>query len=240
MASGGLRPRMRCGDSSKRPDCRRRVGSNRRRSRRWVLRRSRRASSILQAWPRRARGASAILAFATNRTDSIDLRKVAVTAKTVLESRGTRRAVLHQRFTAVVPLLDQRITNRQAVAPDGGAPVRADAYRRERGDVVGELFGLGAHSTIRHQILAEPDAQAFIRGNLAAGQNDFERPALADDARKADGSAVDQGDTPAPAVDAEIRVVLHHPEITPQRKFHPARDGRAGDGGDHGLIQFEA
>src|SRR5438552_14134816 len=149
----------------------------------------------------------------------IDFCEVAVAAQTILESRGTCGTVFDQCFAAVVPLLYQCVADREAVTPDRGAAVRPDAYGRKACDLLGQLFRLRAYFTIRHEIFTEPDSETFLCWNLATGQNDFERPALADDPGQAHGSPIDQGNTPAPAINAEISIFLHHPEITPQREF---------------------
>ncbi len=99
-------------------------------------------------------------------------------AKTILESRGTGNTIFDQRFATVVPLLNQAIANREALALDGRAAVRPDAYGRKARNVVGQFLCLCAYFTIRHKIFAEPDSETFLRGNFAAGQNDFERPPL--------------------------------------------------------------
>ena len=61
--------------------------------------------------------------------------------------------------------------------------------------------------------------------------------ALTDQARQAHGAAVDQGNAPAPAVDAEHRVLLGHPQIAPDRQLQAAGDRVTGDGRDHRLRQ---
>ena len=170
---------------------------------------------------------------------AIELRKIAVAAQTVLESLGTGDAVVNQRFAAVVPLLDEGVANGQALAPDRRAPVRADAHRREGGDVVRQFLRLRADLAIRHDIFAEADPETLLRGNLATSQDDLERTTLADDAREPHGAAVDQGHTPAPAVNAKVSVFLHHPEVAPQRELHPPGDGRAGHGRNDRFVQLE-
>ena len=104
---------------------------------------------------------------------------------------------------------------------------------------MGQFFRLGAHFTIRHEIFAEPDSETFLCWNLATGQNDLERPALTDDAGQTHRSAIDQGYAPAATVNPKVGVFLHHPEVTPQRKFHPSCYGGAGDGCNDRLIEFE-
>src|SRR5450755_2781420 len=122
----------------------------------------------------------------------IDFCEVTMAAETIFESRGTRGTVFDQCFAAVVPLLYQCIADREALALDCGAPVRADAYGRKACNVPGQFFCLCAYFTIRHEIFAEPDSETFLCWNLAAGQNDFERPALADDAGQAHCAPINQ------------------------------------------------
>src|SRR5689334_19985192 len=99
-------------------------------------------------------------------SDLSDLFIVAVTAEAALEACRTFGTVFDQRFAAVVPLLDQCIANRQSVALERRSTVRADAHGWEARDVVRECFGFCAHFTIGYEILAQPDSQAFLRGNF--------------------------------------------------------------------------
>jgi hypothetical protein len=157
----------------------------------------------------------------------------------LLEASGALDPVLHQGLAAVVPLLDQRLANRQAVLADGRAAVGAHAGLGEARDLLGQRLGLVARLALRHHVFAQADGEAFLRRHLAPGQDDLQRPALADDARQAHRAAVDQRHAPAPAIDAEIGRLFHHPEIAPQRKLHAACDRRPGDRGDHRLVELE-
>ncbi len=67
--------------------------------------------------------------------------EIAVPAEAVREAARTRYAVFDESLTSVVPLLNQGLTNAQAVTFDGGAPIGADANLRETRDLLGQLFG---------------------------------------------------------------------------------------------------
>ena len=121
---------------------------------------------------------------------SIDLFIVTVAAEATFEPRGTCGAIFDQCFAAVVPLLYHRVANREAMAFDCGAPVRSDAYGWKARNSLGEFFCLRAHLTVWHEVFAESDSEAFLSWNLATGQDDIERPALAHDAGQAHRTAI--------------------------------------------------
>jgi hypothetical protein len=66
------------------------------------------------------------------------------------------------------------------------------------------------------------------------------RMAHADQPRQAHRAAVDQRHAEAAAVDAEVRVLLHHAQVAPERQLHAAGHRGAADGGDHRLGQQQA
>src|SRR5262249_34850631 len=103
-----------------------------------------------------------------------------------------------------------------------------------------ELIGLRARLAVRDQVLAKADAQAFLRRDFASREDDLERAALAHDAGQAHGTAIDERHAPAPAIDAEIGVFLHHAEIAPERELHAPRDRGTRDRRDHRLVELEA
>src|SRR3982751_1079979 len=107
-----------------------------------------------------------------------------MTAEPAAETAGPRHAVRDQRFAAVIPFLNQRLADAEAMALDGGAPVGADADLRKPRDLLGERLRLGAGSALGGQIFAQADRQAFLGRHLAPRQNDFERAALPDNARQ--------------------------------------------------------
>ena len=88
--------------------------------------------------------------------------------------------------------------------------------------------------------LARPIRSASSARDRPAGEDQVERASHADDARQADGAAVDERDAPTPAEHAEHRILLDHPQIAPQRELEPAGHGVPGDGGDHRLRQQHA
>ena len=72
--------------------------------------------------------------------------------------------------------------------------------------------------------VARPIAQRLVGADRPAGEDQVERAALTDQARQAHRAAVDQRHAPAPAEDAERRVVGHDPQVAPERQLEPARD----------------
>src|SRR5512132_4413070 len=106
----------------------------------------------------------------------IDSAEIAVPAEAALEARGAGDAVFRQGFTPIVPFLNQRIANGEAMAADGGTTIGADADRRKTRDLAGKPLGFFTNGAVGHDVFAEPDAEALIGRNLAASQDDFERP----------------------------------------------------------------
>ncbi len=71
------------------------------------------------------------------------------------------------------------------------------------------------------------------------GQDHVEGAGLADQPRQAHRAAIDQRHAPAPAEDAEHRILLGHPEVAPAGQLQPAGHGMARNGGDHRLGELE-
>jgi hypothetical protein len=115
----------------------------------------------------------------------------------------------------------------------------AHANLREAGDLAGELLRLRTGAALGGDVFAQADGQALLGRHFSPGENDLERPALADDSRQPHGSAVNQRHTPTAAIDAEVRPLRHHPKIAPQPQLHPAGDGRALDRRDDRFVQLE-
>src|SRR5207237_6461812 len=61
-----------------------------------------------------------------------------------------------------------------------------------------------------------------------------------DDARQTHGAAVDERDAPASAVDPEVRRLLHHAHIAPERELEAAGDRGPRHRSDHRLIELQA
>ena len=127
----------------------------------------------------------------------------------------------------------------QAVAGNGASAIREHRPLRETGDLLGHRLGGGPGLAAADDLLAKPDPQRLLRLDLAAGHDDLERPALADEAGQTDRAAIDQGDAPAPAIDAEIGVMRHHPDIAPERELHAAGHGRSLDRRDQRLVHLQ-
>ena len=81
--------------------------------------------------------------------------------------------------------------------------------------------------------------QRLLGADGAAGQDQLERAAVADDARQTDRAEVDQRHAETAIEEAEDRGARRNPEVAPQRELHPARDRGAFDRGDHRLAQPE-
>ena len=66
-------------------------------------------------------------------------------------------------------------------------------------------------------IIESMSPQDFLqfRGYLSPGQNNLERAALADDSRQTHRPAIDQRYAPTAAIDAEVGLFRHHPEVAP-------------------------
>ena len=105
---------------------------------------------------------------------------------------------------------------------------------------MGHAFGKLTALAIRHHVLAGTDAQRLVRRHLAPGEDDLHRASHADDARQAHRAAVDQRHAPAPAEDAEYRVLLGDAQIAPQGELQTARHGMARNRGDHRLAEHQA
>lgn len=73
----------------------------------------------------------------------------------------------------------------------------------------------------------------------APGQDQIQRPAVADQTRQAHRAAVDQRHAKAPAIDAEAGVGGQHAQVAPQGQFQPAGHRRALDGSNHRLGQAQ-
>ena len=120
------------------------------------------------------------------------------------------------------------------------------AERRERGGAVGEHRVLrerrrGPRRTRARARRCWPGATTSVSSPIAvrllgledaAGEDDVERAALADDARQALRAAVDERDAPAALGEAEPRVRVADAQVAPQRQLEPAGEAPAADRGD--------
>src|SRR3990170_4675916 len=119
----------------------------------------------------------------------------------------------------------------------GRHPVGPQAGLREARDLAGELLGLGPRLALGHHAVGQPPLERLGRADGPAGEDHVERAAHADEPRQADRAAVDEGGTPAPAEDAELRAFVHHAEVAPEGQLQAPGDGVAVNGRDDGLAQ---
>jgi hypothetical protein len=90
---------------------------------------------------------------------------------------------------------------------------------------------------MRHDAVDQPDRERLRGVHGPSGEDQVHRSARPDQARQADGTAVEQRHPPSPAEDAQHRVLLGDPQVAPQREFKPARNSVSGDRRDHRLCE---
>jgi hypothetical protein len=91
----------------------------------------------------------------------------------------------------------QRVAFALAFLQLNRAAVGAQADLRQARELLREVLRHKARLPVGRQPLAQSDAVALVRGDLAAGQNDVAGAALADEAGQAHRAAVDQRHAPA-------------------------------------------
>ena len=92
----------------------------------------------------------------------------------------------------------------------------------------------------RDDLGEEADRVRLLGVEDPAGEDDVERPALADDARQALRAAVDERDAPAALGEAEPRVRVADAQVAPQRELEAAGEAPAADRGDRRLRARQA
>src|SRR4029453_4520347 len=114
-------------------------------------------------------------------------------------------------------------------------PVAAERRLRVGGDLARERDGFRERPPGRDETVGEAHAQRLLARDPATREDQIEGVAVADQPRETHRPTVHQRDAPAPAEDAEPRILRRHPEVAPGGELEPASDGMALDGGDHGL-----
>ncbi len=104
----------------------------------------------------------------------IDFLEIAVAAEAVLEAGGAGDAIFRQCFTPVVPFLNQRIANGEAMAADGGTTIGTDADLRKARDLGVLLLFLDDLMTSRlgSQVSCNFRSSALLSGAAISGQAD--------------------------------------------------------------------
>ena len=118
-----------------------------------------------------------------------------------------------------------------------GAAIAEHAARRERRDLARERLRRGPRLAHRDHAIGETDSLGLAGVYGTAREDQVECAAHADQAGQSDVAAVDQRHAPAPAEDAEDRVLLDDAQVAPERELEAAGHRVAGDGGDHRLGQ---
>ncbi len=145
-----------------------------------------------------------------------------------------------ERGHPVPVLVGERLLERHRPLLIRREPVAAKRGLGARCHVVSQCGRCGERLARRDQAVGEPHPQRLLAAHAAAGEDQVEGVAVAEQAGEADRAAVHQRNAPAAAVDAEHRVLGRHPQVTPRGELEAAGDGVALDGGDHRLGEQHA
>ena len=124
---------------------------------------------------------------------------------------------------------------RHADALDRGAAVGEHRLLGEGGQRLGHLERALEVAPGGHDLGQQAHRQRLLGWHHAAGEDQVERAAEADDARQPLGAAVDQRHAPAALGEAERGALGGDPQVAPQRQLEAAGEAPAGDRGDRGL-----
>lgn len=116
-----------------------------------------------------------------------------------------------------------------------GHPVVAHGDLRKCSDVFRPSQGGLKCSTVFDNRVDKPDRHGLLGFNRTPGQDQLQGTNQPDDARKADGSKVNQQHAKTAVEDAQNGGPADDAQITPQCKLHPAGDRVTLDGCNHGL-----
>ena len=140
----------------------------------------------------------------------------------------------------------RRVSSRSA-SSSGSAHCRYDDSRSLRRQRCGNAANCRASATAsrkraagRDQTVRQPHAARLVAGHAAPGEDQIERVAVAEQTRQADRAAVDQRHAPAPAIDAEHRILGGDTQVAPRRQLEAAGDRVPLDRRDHRLRQQHA
>ena len=140
-----------------------------------------------------------------------------------------------QRHVAVDAFAPERLCHALAPLCAGRGAVGAQADLREARDLGSEgAGGLESLAGGNHAV-GEAEGEGLLRIHRAPGEDHVHGPALADQARQADRAAIDQGNTPAAAIDTEDGRLGGDTHVAPKCEFEAARHGMALHRRDHRL-----
>lgn len=129
---------------------------------------------------------------------------------------------------------------RQVPLGVGAGAVGEQATLRKGSDLPRQALRCFQRRPGRHHAVHQADGERLVGLHRAPGEDQVQRPPLADDARQAHGAAVDQRHAEAPAEHTEHGVLGHHPQVCQQRQLQAAGHGMALDGSDQRLGQLHA
>jgi len=153
---------------------------------------------------------------------------------------GARRPFQLDNSDAITPFPIERLAHGQALLQVDRAPVGAHAGLWKSRYVLRHFFGGFSRFATQHDFLAEVDAQALLGVDFAPRHDDLERPAEPHNPRQMYRAAIDQRNTPSPAIDAHVGTLRHDPAIGPEGQLHSAGNRRAFDHGNDRLRKFQA
>ena len=131
----------------------------------------------------------------------------------------------------------QALLQRPAEAAQRGLLVGADRGLRQLGDRGGQLTCPAERTAAGHDLVDEADRERLACVDHPPGDDQVHRAPPADDARQPLRAAVGEADVPAPAGDAERRVLVGDGQVRPADPLEPARVGHAVDRRDRGLVE---
>src|SRR3954452_14917262 len=132
-------------------------------------------------------------------------------------------------------LQGQRLVERKPEALERGAAIGEHRLLREGRQALGDLQRAFEVAALGYDLGEDPPVARLAGVDDAAAEDQIQRAAHADDARKALGSAVDQRDAPAALGECALRALGGDPQVAPQRELEAVGQTPAGDRGDRGL-----
>src|SRR5439155_130086 len=131
-------------------------------------------------------------------------------------SRARARLARAGDFEPAPRLVAHRLLERQRPLLVRRQAIGAEASLREARELVRQRDRRRARLAGRYEPVHESHAERLVADDAAAGEDEIERVAHADETRETDGPEIAERDAEAPAVDAEDRVGRGHAEVAPE------------------------
>src|SRR5256714_15549970 len=120
---------------------------------------------------------------------------------------------------AVLVLDKQRLCERQRPMLLRGQPVAEQRRLRACGEFAGERERRRQRLTRWREPAGEPHPQRLLSGHAAAREDQVKRVTVSEQARQANRPSIHERDAPAPAEDAEHRILGGHAQVAPRREL---------------------